>query len=177
MRTFSFLPLPQIFAAIGFLVFVSYFKKYRTTILAGSVFVVIIFALWFSHSYFTLVPRELSRHFQYGVLQALDEAARIESSYDRVVVSNRDRLFESYMFYLYLHKVDPSKYQLEGGTISGGFAEEHKIGKYEFGSIEDKIYSNTLYILNPDELKSGMTKIKDVTYLDGKTALILAATQ
>jgi len=176
MRIFSFLPLPQIFAAIGFLVFVSYFKRYRTTILAGLVFVGIIFAFWFFHSYFTLVPRELSRHFQYGVLQALDEAARIESSYDRVVVSNRDRLFESYMFYLYLHKIDPASYQAQGGTVSGGFAEEHKIGKYEFGSIEDKIRPNTLYVLNPDELKSGMTKIKEAPYLDGKTALILAAT-
>jgi len=176
MRTFSFLPLPQVFASIGFIVFINYFKRYRTAILAGSVFVTIMFALWFFHSYYTLVPRELSRHFQYGVLRALDEAARIESNYDRVVVSNRDRLFESYMFYLYLNKVDPSKYQAQGGTISGGFAEEHKIGKYEFGSIDDKIYPSTLYILNPDELKSNMTKIKEVPYLDGKTSLILAST-
>lgn len=176
MRAFSFLPLPQIFAAIGFLVFVNYFKKYRTTILAGSVFVVIVFALWFFHSYFTLVPRELSRHFQYGVLQALDEAARVEPNYSRVVVSNRDRLFESYMFYLYLNKFDPTRYQAQGGTISGGFAEEHKIGKYEFGEIKNKIYPKTLYILNPAELTSGMSKLKDIPYLDGKTSLILAST-
>lgn len=179
MRIFSFLPLPQIFAAIGFLVFFSYLKNWNKVKNIGLItfsFILLIFVLWFFHSYFTLVPRELSRHFQYGVLQALDEAARIESSYDRVVVSNRDRLFESYMFYLYLHKVDPSKYQEQGGTISGGFAEEHKIGKYEFGSIEDKIYPNTLYILNPDELKSGMTKLKEILYLDGGTSLILATT-
>ena len=141
MRTFSFLPLPQVFASIGFIVFINYFKRYRTAILAGSVFVTIMFALWFFHSYYTLVPRELSRHFQYGVLRALDEAARIESNYDRVVVSNRDRLFESYMFYLYLHKIDPASYQAQGGTISGGFAEEHKIGKYEFGLTQNKRHS------------------------------------
>ncbi|OGH16057.1 MAG: hypothetical protein A3C30_00625 [Candidatus Levybacteria bacterium RIFCSPHIGHO2_02_FULL_40_18] len=177
MRTFNFLPLPQIFAAIGFIVFIDYFKKYRTAILVGSGIVAGIFALWFFHSYYTLVPRELSRHFQYGVLAALDETARIESNYEKVVVSNRDRLFESYMFYLYLHKIDPAKYQAQGGTVSGGFAEEHKIGKYEFGSLEDKIYPNTLYVLNPDELRSGMTKIKEIPYLDGKTSLILAETQ
>lgn len=176
MRTFSILPLPQVLASLGFIVFINYFKKYRTIILPGVALVTFIFALWFFHSYFTLVSRELSRHFQYGVLAALDEAAKIESSYGRVVVSNRDRLFESYMFYLYLHKVDPTTYQAQGGTISGGFAEEHKIGKYEFGLIENKIYPNTLYVLNPDELKSGMTKIKEIPYLDGKTSLILAST-
>ena len=159
-----------------FLAFINSNRKFRQAALVMSLFTVILFALWFFHSYFTLVPRELSRHFQYGVLQALDEAARIEPNYDRVVVSNKNRLFESYMFYLYLHKFDPSKYQAQGGTVSGGFAEEHKIGKYEFGSTEDKIYPSTLYILNPDELKSNMTKIKEVPYLDGKTSLILAST-
>ncbi|MEK6847027.1 MAG: glycosyltransferase family 39 protein, partial [Nanoarchaeota archaeon] len=56
MRTFSLLPLPQIFAAIGFLVFINYFKKYRTAVLAGSGIAIFVFALWFFHSYFTLVP-------------------------------------------------------------------------------------------------------------------------
>jgi 4-amino-4-deoxy-L-arabinose transferase-like glycosyltransferase len=176
MRVFNILPLPQIFAAIGFLVFINSLRKYRSAILVGSAFTVFIFAVWFFHSYYTLVPRELSRHFQYGVLEALDQAAKIENRYDRVVVSNRDRLFQSYMFYLYLHKVDPASYQAKGGTISGGFAEEHKIGKYEFGSIEGKTYPNTLYILNPDELRPGMTKLKEIPYPDGKISLILAET-
>lgn len=177
MRTFQILPLPQLFAAIGFVVLLNYFKKYRTIIISGSILMGFAFTLWFFHSYFILVPRELSRHFQYGVLSALNEAAKIEPNYNRVVVSNRDRLFESYMFYLFLHKVDPSMYQLQGGTVSGGFAEEHKIGKYEFGSIENKIYPKTLYILNPDELKPGMKKLKNIPYLDGKTSLILAEVQ
>lgn len=176
MRIFSFLPLPQVFTAIGFLVFINYFQKYRTTILAGSAFTVLIFSLWFFHSYFTLVPRELSRHFQYGILSALSFASTIDKNYDQVIVSNKDRLFESYMFYLYFHKYDPKIYQKNGGTGSGGFAEEHKIGKYEFGSVENKIYPDTLYVLNPDELKSGMVKLKEIPYLDGKTSLILAST-
>lgn len=174
MRIFSILPIPQILAAVGFMVFLNYLKKFRLVILIGSLFVVLLFSLWFFHSYFTLVPRELSRHFQYGVIQALEEADNLDENYDRVVVSNRDRLFESYMFYLYFKEYDPLKYQESGGTVSGGFAEEHKIGKYEFGSIDDKIYPNTLYILNPDELKSNMKIIKEIPYLDGKAALVIA---
>lgn len=176
MRTFSMLPLPQIFAALGLAVSINYFRKYQAVIISASVFTIFLFVLWFFHSYFVLVPRELSRHFQYGVLQALDEVARVESNYDRVVVSNRDRLFESYMFYLYLHKIDPFFYQSQGGTITGGFAEEHKIARYEFGSIDKKNYPNTIYVLNPDEVKENMRIIKKIPYLDGETALVIAAT-
>ncbi len=176
MRIFSILPIPQIFAAIGFIYFLNLIRKFRITILATSLFLLILFVLGFFHSYFTLVPRELSQHFQYGVLNALSYAKNNETKYSRIVVSNRDRLFESYMFYLYSHKIDPVKYQVQGGTRSGGFAEEHKIDKYEFGSIEDKIYPNTLYVINPNEFKSGMTKLTEIPYLDGKTSLILAET-
>lgn len=176
MRIFTFLPLPQIFAAIGFVMFINSIRKLRQQVLLGSLLVVIVFVLWFFHSYFTLVPRELSHHFQFGVIPALEEADKLDEKYDRVVVSNRDRLFESYMFYLFLNRFEPSIYQAQGGTISGGFAEEHKIGKYEFGSIDNKTNKNTLYILSPDEVKSNMNVLREIRYLDGKTSLILAET-
>ncbi|KKQ96291.1 MAG: hypothetical protein UT20_C0013G0007 [Candidatus Levybacteria bacterium GW2011_GWA1_39_11] len=174
MRIFSILPVPQIFAAVGFLIFINYFQKFRPVVLAGSVFVAFIFALWFFHSYFTLVPRELSSHFQYGILNAFARAEKIEDRYEKVVVSNTDRLFESYMFYLYYKRYDPELYQKIGGTVSGGFAEEHRIDNYVFGRVDDKISKNTLYIINPHEEKEFMRVLYRIPYLNGETALLVA---
>lgn len=180
MRIFSILPIPQVLSAIGFIVFLNYFKKYRKMSLAGSVFIVFIFTLWFFHSYFTLVPRELSKHFQYGILDALTYASKVDNKYSRVIVSNQDKLFESYMFYLYLHKYDPALYQKNGGTISGGYAESHNIGKYTFVDVNGKLYGHTLYVLNPGEIEKfrriSKKIIKRIYYIDGSLAFIIVET-
>lgn len=176
MRVYTLLPIPQILAAIGFISIFSFIrnKKFQHLFLSSSLVIVIFSVLWFFHSYFTLLPKELGSHFQYGVINALAYADTIDEKYDKVVVSNKEKLFESYMFYLYLNKYDPSSYQKKGGTISGGFEEEHSIDNYTFGDIKDKIDRNRLYIINPEEKTPKMRVVKEIKYPNGELALIIA---
>ncbi len=184
LRVFSILPVPQILAAVGLITILTYSNKYRslrTLSLIAFSFIPVVSVVWFFHSYFTLVPRELSEHSQYGVLNVFRETSKIDNKYSHVIVSNQDKLFESYMFFLYLHKYDPVKYQREGGTISGGYAEPHRIGKYTFVDVNDKLYGNTLYVLNPDEVKKfhSISKkiLKRIYYMDGKIAFVILETK
>ena len=176
MRIYNILPLPQILSAIGFIALLSFIKNktYQTVFFVISSVTLVVSTLWFFHSYFSLLPKELGNHFQYGVITALSEAQKIDRNYNQVVVSNKDRLFESYMFYLYSKKFDPAFYQKMGGTISGGFAQEHKTSKYIFGKIDDKISKNTLYVLNPSEVTKEMNVLSEINYLDGRASLVIA---
>lgn len=183
MRIFSILPIPDIFAAIGFIVICEAISKkaYRSFFLGFSVIVYIIFSLWFFHSYFVLAPKELYPQFQYGVLNALASASKVDDKYSNVVVSNSGQFFESYMFYLYLHKYDPSIYQLAGGTGSGGYAEVHQIGKYFFGDVISRLgQKDTLYVLSAEDYishKKGLKRIDRIYGPDGKIIFYIAKTK
>ncbi len=183
MRAINILPVPQILGAFGFIAFLGLIrnlpagrqgKKIQLAFVIFFAGFVTISVLWFFHAYFSLLPKELGNHFQYGVINALRYTDLTNEKYDKVVISNKDRLFESYMFYLYLKKYDPLLYQEMGGTVSGGFAQEPKIDKYIFGKIDDKISKNTLYVLNPSEVKREMNVLTEIKYLDGTTSLVIA---
>ncbi len=175
MRVFNILPLPQLFTALGVIYMLSKLRNNFQRIAGLSMvsLAVLISAVWFYHSYFTLVPREISFHFQYGIINSLNYISGIEKNYDRVLVSNQSKLFESYMFYLFTTGYDPVKYQKMGGTVSGGFAEEHEIGKYKFGKINQDFKGKTLYLINPEERTKSMNVLKEINYPDGKPAYLI----
>ena len=175
MRSFAILPVLQILAALGFtgiLVFIKN-KRLQWSFLTVSIFVLLTSVLWFHHSYFSLLPKELYHHFQYGPAIAFSEVKKLENNYDEIIVSNKDILFESYMFYLYINKYDPHLYQESGGTVSGGFDKEHRIGKYYFGGIENKLGEKRLYVINPEEVTEGMKIVKEIKYPNEEVALLI----
>jgi len=176
MRAYSLLPVPQILGGIGLISFLKYLKNKRLQTGTFGLFIIwgVISVLWFFHSYYSLLPRQLGNHFQYGVVKAFEEAKKIDKNYELVVVSNKDRLFESYMFYLYSNKYDPVRYQENEGTKSGGFAQEHIIDNYFFGDIKNKTSKNRLYIINPQEKTNEMSVIRQIKYPSGELALIIA---
>lgn len=176
LRIINILPVPQIISAIGLYVLVSYVVKFKKTkyLFLSLFFAIFIYSvIWFFHSYFVLMPRELAHHFQYGVLNALAKARETEGNYKNVYVSGSDRLLGSHMYYLYSNRYDPARYQAAGGTLEGGFASEHRIGKYIFGNINYKA-KNALYVLNPGEVKDDMIIVDKVYYPNGELSLVLA---
>ena len=68
------------------------------------------------------------------------------------------------MFFLFFSQYDPVKYLKEGGTISGGYAKTHKIGKYEFRPIEwskeDKSIK-TLFVGNQNDFPNYLESSHD----------------
>lgn len=176
MRAFNVLPVPQIVSALGIFWLISFIKEYKSNrYLLNSFYVLMIFVIIyflgsFYRQYFYFFPKNQSSSFQYSLYKAIQYVLNNEKFYSKVVFSNYENLYQSYMFYLFYSKYDPYLYLSLGGTKSGGYAQTHKFGKYEFRPIvwaKDKLISNTLLVGNysdfPEQLKS-----KFFTNLDGK---------
>lgn len=118
--------------------------------------------------------REVSDYWQYGYKQAVEYAKNEGAEYAKVIVSTK--LEQPHMFFLYFLKYDPSRYQREGGTSSGGFAEvRNAFGRFEFRPIDwgNEIKDGkTLYIGTPKEIHTA--NLLTVNYLDGKEAIRIA---
>lgn len=160
MRSYTFLPLWQIFSGMGIIAVAIYLKKIvpEKVVWASMALVGLLSVLYFSYQYYLVFPHAQSSSFQYALGQTIPYVEEKEGAYEKVVYSNKDALYQSYMFYLFYTKFDPEKYLALGGTKSGGYAEPHEIGKYEFREIvEAHPESETLYIVNPGELNAGKT--------------------
>lgn len=178
MRTIQIIPLLQIIETYALVcLFRMSYKNRQIKIASLAVFlaVLVFFVSSFAYSYFVKFKKTTAYQFQYGVIQAFDYAKSKENNYDQIVVSNKNNLFESYMFYLFSNKYDPLTYIKKGGTKSGGFAEQRSIGKYFFGNLGDlKFNKRTLVIMNPGELTTeNINIIKKIDYPTGKAAIII----
>ncbi len=179
MRAFSIIPTPQIIGAVGLFVLVETVFKIRVlllkVVLCGIfIFIVIFSCLQFTYNYFYLLPKNISDQFQYGVTNAMEYARKSENKYQKIIVSNNGDLAQSYMYYLFVNKFDPSTYQKNGGTVSAGFDKEHRIGKYFFmNPVKDKAdKTKTLFIVNKaEEGRIPAKKISEVLFLNNTPAI------
>ena len=68
-------------------------------------------------------------------------------------------------------------YQEQGGTVSGGYAETHSFGKYEFRPVDGKHEpvlqsGKTLYIGNIDDFPENTDRLTTFTSLSGDETII-----
>ena len=170
MRSYNFLPTWQIFTAFG-LGYIFYKLKNNTFILFTFGIFILFSLATFYKNYFIVFPREQSNSFHYSLSKAIPFVLSQQENYQKVIFSNRDNLYQSYMLFLYYSKYDPFLYQKQGGTKSGGFSETHAFGKYEFRPIiQTEKDKHILYVSNYNELKK--TKVlKTFRDLNGKEAI------
>lgn len=155
LRSLTFLPTWEIFASIGILSFYSLLRNenFKKIFQITSVLVIILSIGFIYKQYFQVFPKNQSGSFQYAISKAIPYVIENEKNYRKVIFSNHANLYQSYMFFLFYTKYDPSLYQKQGGTISGGYSVIHKFGKYEFRPInigEEK--KGNLYVGNYPEL-------------------------
>lgn len=171
MRTLQLLPFLSILSGIGVYEIINLLKNRNLRAIAlgivGVVFLVSIAA--FYTNYFNRFPKLYANQFQYGISKAIDYTQARDPRVLSVYVSNKDRLFESYMFYLFLTQYDPAKYQKEGGSVSGGYDKTHIIGNYHFMPVNDIKNRNVLIISNPNEARGSVEKT--IYYPNNKEAL------
>lgn len=171
MRAFNMLPVPQIIAAIGAASLISGLKLRLW--FAPAILIILASMIYLYHNYFVNFPREQSASFQYPLAQAIPYVLKESDKYEKIVFSNQGQLYQSYMFFLFYSHYDPKLYQLQGGTVSGGFAETHKIGKYEFRPIawpkEEK--NNTLFIGNLSDFPAGVVPEKIFSLLNNQAVV------
>ena len=126
--------------------------------------------------YWLHTPNEYFQWWQYGYKQAVEEVAKYEKYYDRIIVTYR--YDQPYIYFLFYNKIDPLWYQKnwEGGEIKRA---ERKFGKYEFRNInweKDSKMTKVLLVGTLNEIPEGIEGlIKEVYFPDGSVAFRLLA--
>ncbi|MCL4377230.1 MAG: glycosyltransferase family 39 protein [Actinobacteria bacterium] len=187
VRTLNFLPTWQILSALGlvsgYLLIKDYKLRDSLRFLKPAIYVIFIAVaslnfVYYLDQYFVQLNYYDSQFWQYGYKQAADEVKLVGGSYKEVVISDKQPMDKSYMFFLFYLQYSPSDYQKIGETSSGGFASHHSFGKYIFRPINwstDSKNKGVLYIGNPDEIPEGAS-MKTFNNLDGTPAMRIAGT-
>jgi len=178
------LPTWEMFAALGILRLYSLIRSAigKTAYAVVLCLVVLLSLPLFFVSYFTILPKVQSQSFQFPLSDAILFVLEHEKSYNKIVFSNQGQLYQSYMFFLYHSKYDPAMYLKEGGTKSGGFAEIHRLGKYEFRPIDwrkEARDEGILYVGRVQDFPSELYDrypidiIKQIHALDGNPEILI----
>lgn len=182
VRTLNFLPTYQILSAIGLVSFLIYVSRFKRTKYAAYLVITIFFCLNFSYylnQYFVQLNYYDSSEWQYGYKQAVAKVVSLQDNYSKIIISDRQPMDKSYMFFLFYLKYPPSDYQKIGMFSSGGYAVHHSFGKYSFRPIDwdkDSKEKNTLYIGTPTEIPNDALILETIYNLDGAEAIKIVGT-
>ncbi|OGG26681.1 hypothetical protein A2960_00720 [Candidatus Gottesmanbacteria bacterium RIFCSPLOWO2_01_FULL_39_12b] len=179
VRALLMLPLFQVFAALGILGIFHYLTHRMNRKVKFSVLIIIFSLLMFNfyyylHMYWWHTPKEFSQWWQYGYKELVTEVSKVESSYDKIVITYR--YDQPYIYFLFYKPIDPLWYQeiSEKGPI---VRANRSFGKFEFRNLDwgkDSQLSNVLLVGTPDEIPQETSGIiKNIYFLDGKVAFRL----
>lgn len=179
IRTLNFLPMYPVFTAIGILTMYYSLVRIRFFFLRYILFLIIAVAglfnfIYYLNQYFVQQNYYTSAEWQYGYKEVVEEVKKIEKNYEKIIVSNKPHLDQSYIFFLFYLQYPPLEYQEASQNASGGFRENHTFGKYEFRPIEwEKEQKNgkTLFVGRPEDFPPGVREIKIIHFLDEKPAI------
>ncbi len=180
VRTELFLPTLQVFIAIGVYSLAVFLLKKNQ--LFGKVFGILISLLLaynfliYMHQYYIHLPKEYAIYWLYGRREAVQITEKIKNDYPKVVIDTR--LEMPHLFWLFYTKYDPQKYLAEGGTRSGGWAEqENKFDKYEFRLVtENDRKEEGLYVTLPGDVSpDARHDLKVITDIKGPGGDVLVS--
>lgn len=180
VRTLLILPVYQIITAVG-LIAVYSLVSYQRRWVYLPVFIVLSGLFLINHSYYlhqyhVHTDYNVAANWKYGRSQAVRFTEQIKGEYDKVLVSMTVDM--PYIFWLFYSKYPPDIYQKEGGTVSGGFAEEgNKFDKYQFRNFNYrnlKGQGNLLLVGTPVDFPPDANIIKTIYNPDGTVALLIA---
>lgn len=178
VRAIFYLPTYQIVSGVGLFEIWSRIRKRK---LCAAIFCCLIALIttnfyYYLHMYWIHSPTEYSQWWQYGYKELVADVGKIESKYDRVIVTYK--YDQPYIFFLFYNKVDPQWYQSLNGTTQIE-RSKRSFGKYEFRFLDwnaDKSLSNTLLVGSPEEVPEDASGIiKEINFLDGSVAFRLRA--
>lgn len=181
VRTLNFEGTWELFIALGciasILLVLKQKSKYKSIVFKlFSIFYLLFTILnifYFLNQYFVQLNYYDAKDWLYGYKQVISYVDSIHKNYDKVVVENTSPLDQSYMFFLFYLKVDPSYYQSLGGTKTAGFREIHKgFYNYVFEPVrETKEQGRLLLIGKPSDILDRSTNSKTIYYPDGTPAI------
>ena len=193
VRTLNFLPTFQIFIAIGIVASITTISNIKYPAFAKAsagrqisnvcikyiIFSVIFSFLIFNFSYYInqyFVQQNYfhSQYWQYGYKEIVEYLMPIHNKYNKIIVSNKQPLDQSYIFFLFYSKYDPARYLAEGGTKSGVLKETgNKFSNFEFRkfSYYTEKGDNMLLVGSSNDFTEIFKTIKRVDYPNGEVAI------
>ena len=180
VRTELILPMFQIITAAGLVVILKFIKKESNWVLWFTLisisFLFVINNSFYLHQYYVHTNYELSRDWKFGREEAVNFTESIKNNYEKILVSLKVDM--PYIFWLFYSQYPPIQYLKEGGTVSGGFADErNKFGKYEFRNFDYRNFTTsgkTLFVGTPGDFPIDSNILKTIYYLDGTEAIKIA---
>lgn len=178
VRTLCFLPTWSIFTSLGLVAMGKWMRNLKNNLKFFIIFLVcfsfIFNFTYYLHQYWVHQSLEYSQYWQYGYQQLVGELEKLEPQYQKIRVSIETE--QPYMFFLFYKKYDPQKYLREGGSVSGGFWDEHHFGKYDFVRFnweKEEKKEGILWVVTSKELPDGVKVAKTIYFLNGEPAFYI----
>lgn len=127
-------------------------------------------------SYYIHSPKRYPLAWQHGFLEMVDKLNKYESSFDRVVIT--DRYDQPYILVLFYKQYDPAKYQPQAYLSERdkfNFGTVRSFDKYEFHAIskeEIEKSKRTLFIATPEEAGDNSNMVDEVYFPNGEKAFV-----
>lgn len=183
VRTLHFLPVLQIFIAIGLITVIESVSNIKINLLKIKtkyfiftfIFLFFVFNfLYYLDQYFVQQNYYYAKDWQYGYKELVDYLKPEYKKYNKIIVSNKVPFDQSYMFFLFYLKYDPQKYLKEGGTKSGEIeGGDNKFENFEFRPFNyyEEKEQNILLIGSQFDFSEIFKTIKTVNYPDKSLAI------
>jgi 4-amino-4-deoxy-L-arabinose transferase-like glycosyltransferase len=179
VRTLNALPTFQLITAIGIgqvFAWIQVYKGIGQRVKIVPLLLFLSFVVWngiyFLNQYFVQLNHFTSQNWQYGYKETITFLKPIQNKYKKIIVSNKDPMDQSYIFFLFYLQYPPQKYQQE---ITGNTDKnKHNFLQYEFRAInweKEQKSHDILYIGSPADFPTEIQTIKTVNYLDGQAAI------
>ena len=171
IRSIFFLPIFQIFIALGLVTVISWIRKQKKKLLYAlcSMLYALLAAaniILYFHLYYRHAPVETSQGWQYGYQQMVEWVMARKDKYDKVIITTT--YDQPYIFVLWYGNYSPRQI-----TNPGEFAKG--FDKFEFRLIkwsEDRNLANTLLIESPEEVADDQKVIWQTDFLDNTPAFL-----
>ncbi|MGH7246139.1 MAG: hypothetical protein ACREGI_04365, partial [Candidatus Levyibacteriota bacterium] len=167
VRALNYLPLFDVFTAIGILAILDFLAKYKRVLFASYVVgagFLLFNILFYLNQYFVQLNYFYADFWQYGYNQVFSTIDTLGSEYNSVIISNDKYLDQSYVFFLFHYKYSPNLYQKHASEFSGGFGKYHAFGKFVFRPIDwnKDAKMHALLVSDPLDVPASMQGLKVV---------------
>jgi len=194
-RNILMLPSMVVLVSVGWYSISTLPKRLSVASYVLVAFAYFVSLFFFSHEYLVHYAMASERWWHYGWGQSISEIKKIDSGYDRVIISMSGE--PAWIFFAGYYQYNPSEWQQNfpiGNDIEvEGFGKVSHIGKFSFGSplpdvqiygLNRYINDKTLYlanakevgenlILHPEKSPNGLKLIKSIAFPSGEPAFYL----
>jgi len=166
LRMIYILPTYQILSAVGIYYICKYLNFKKTVVLIPSI--IVLFLFYYLHMYYVHWPINYSDQWQYGYKETVETIKEYYVQVDNVIVTKSQG--RPYVYFLFFMKYDPNLYQKVSDVERDEqfFLHVKSFDKFVFIDTEPgPVKQNSLYVLSPNNLPEGATRVKTIYNLEG----------